>query len=215
MSADNGSGSAAGTRHAALQSLPEAGEKHASTPPPRHDSFILEQSGLVRIMHRICRRLGEDYCMYGDPAYPQSRWIASPFRQVSRQLPLNTVEARFNAWMSSLRIPNEWGFGRIKTNFAYLDFSKGMKPYQQDLASYWPAAQILQNCHTCCYGCQMAMYYDCRPPELEEYLRMGENLRARRVCRLVQNTEGFRWGSSDVITNSLRLYTTYVMFRLL
>jgi len=108
MSADNGSGSAAGTRHAALQSLPEAGEKHASTPPPRHDSFILEQSGLVRIMHRICRRLGEDYCMYGDPAYPQSRWIASPFRQVSRQLPLNTVEARFNARMSSLRIPNEW-----------------------------------------------------------------------------------------------------------
>jgi len=36
----------------------------------RHDSFILEQSGLVRIMHRIFRRLGGDYCMHGTRRTP-------------------------------------------------------------------------------------------------------------------------------------------------
>ena len=44
-SADNGSGSAAGTRRAALQSLPEAGEKHTSTPPPRQGGRKKTQGG--------------------------------------------------------------------------------------------------------------------------------------------------------------------------
>ena len=44
--------------------------------------------------------------------------------------------------MSAVRITNEWGFGKIKGNFAYLDFSKGMKPYEQDISRLWPVARF-------------------------------------------------------------------------
>ena len=50
--------------------------------------------------------------------------------------------------MSSARIAVEWGFGKIKGNFAYLDFAKGMRPYQSDIQKFWPVAQILTNCPT-------------------------------------------------------------------
>ena len=81
---------------------------------------MLEKSKLVPIMHRICRRLGAAYCAYGDPAYPQGAYLAGPFKHTN----LNVREARFNRKMSANRIPNEWGFGKIKLNFSYLDFEK-------------------------------------------------------------------------------------------
>jgi len=77
--------------------------------------------------------------------------------------------------MSRARIPNEWGFGKLKLNFAYLDFKQGLKPFQQDIAVYWPVAQMLNNCHTCLYGSQTNTYFDMPQPNLEEYLRMGSD----------------------------------------
>ena len=87
-----------------------------------HDAHMLHLSKLPRIMRRICRRLGTVYSLYGDPAYPQSQYISGPFRHTR----LNDAEALFNVRMSSTRISNEWGFGKIINNWAYLDFRKGM-----------------------------------------------------------------------------------------
>ena len=134
----------------------------------RHDSFMLERSQLVRIMRRICRHQGRTFCMYGDPAYPQSRWIEGPFKDEDHLL--SPAMVQFNAAMSAVRIPNEWGFGKIKGNFAFLDFEKGMKPYLNDIQGYWPVAQILCNCHTCLYGSQTSLYFQCRPPQLPAYM---------------------------------------------
>ena len=118
----------------------------------RHnDAFMLERSEVIPAMRRACRRARKTYQLYGDPAYPQSAWLSSPFP--THVLP-TAAEARFNRRMSSARIAVEWGFGKIKTNWAYLDFKKGMKPYQSDLQKFWPVAQILTNCHTCIYGNQ-------------------------------------------------------------
>lgn len=132
-----------------------------------HDAHMLDQSGVVRVMRRICRRLGKAYQLYGDPAYPQSQWIGTPFPTHSRLTP---AEALFNAQMSSTRISNEWGFGKIKLNWHFLDLENGHKLFLNDVQKYWPVAQILTNCHTCCYGSQTSQYFDCRPPSLEEYL---------------------------------------------
>jgi hypothetical protein len=63
-----------------------------------------------------------------------------------------------------------WGFGRIKTNWAFLDFENGMKPYLNDTAKFWPVASILMNCHVCLYGSATAKYFDCETPTLEQYL---------------------------------------------
>ena len=37
-------------------------------------------------------------------------------------------------------------------------------------------AQILTNCHTCLYGNQTSQYFDVMPPELENYLGMGQSM---------------------------------------
>ena len=145
-----------------------------------NDAFMLDKSNLIRIMRRICRRLGRVYCLYGDPAYPLSRWLMAPFKHRM----LNGAEANFNTQMSKARIPNEWGFGKIKGLWAYLDFRKGMKPYQQDIQRLWPVATILTNCHTCCYGAQTGWYFDLEPPELEVYVSMGRGYRARHQGRI-------------------------------
>ena len=131
-----------------------------------HDSFMMDQSGLVRTMRRVCRRLGVAYSLYGDPAYPQSDWISGPFQHTR----LTSEEEEFNAGMSSTRISNEWGFGKIKLNWAFLDLENGHKLYLNDVQKYWPVAQILTNCHTCLYGSQTSSYFDIVPPTVEDYV---------------------------------------------
>jgi len=135
-----------------------------------NDAFMLHESRLIPIMRRISRRLGQAYCLYGDPAYPLSRWMSAPFKHAV----LNADEAHFNTQMRRTRIPNEWGFGKIKGNFAYLDFSKGMEPYKNDIQRLWPVAVIFTNCHTCLYGSQTGWNFHMEPPTLEEYVHMGE-----------------------------------------
>ena len=138
-----------------------------------HDAFMLDRSGVISVMRRACRRAGRTYQLYGDPAYPLSPWLSAPFDASGF---ITGEEAHFNKRMSSVRIAVEWGFGKIKNNFAYLDFEKGMKPFLNDLQKYWPVAQILTNCHTCLYGSQTGRYFDLMPPSVERYLSMGSNL---------------------------------------
>jgi hypothetical protein len=113
-----------------------------------HDAFMLDRSRVVPVMRRACRRAGRTYQLYGDPAYPLSPWLGAPFPSDGL---ISGQEARFNKTMSAARIAVEWGFGKIKTNWSYLDFKKGMKPYQSDLQKFWPVAQILTNCVTRAY----------------------------------------------------------------
>merc|ERR1719424_2734128 len=93
-----------------------------------HDSHMFHRSRLLRILRRMSRAMGRVYCAYGDPAYPQSRWMCGPFRQLA----LNRGQAEFNKQMSACRIPNEWGFGKIRTNFAFVDYSKCSQPFLND-----------------------------------------------------------------------------------
>lgn len=105
-------------------------------------------------------------------AYPESDSIKCPFKG----LRLTVLEACFNQDMSRARIPNEWGFGKLKSLFAYLDFEHGLKPYLNDISVYWPVATILTNCHTCLYGSQTSEYFGVLPPSMEEYLENGEDM---------------------------------------
>ena len=50
-----------------------------------------------------------------------SPWLSAPFDASGF---ITGEEARFNKDMASVRIAVEWGFGKIKTNFAYLDRPK-------------------------------------------------------------------------------------------
>lgn len=137
----------------------------------RNDGFLLKESGVEEIMRDCNARLGWTYCLYGDAAYGQSRVIQGPFKESAG--PLTPREEQFNKAMSVLRVPNEWGFGKVKMLFAFVSWSRVLKPRLSPIGYYWPVAQILTNCHTCMYGSQTAKYFKLRPPHLELYVVMG------------------------------------------
>jgi hypothetical protein len=72
--------------------------------------------------------------------------------------------------MSRMRICVEWGFGKLKTLWAFLDWSKKLKIYGSPVARYVEVCGFFTNCHTCLYGSTTSSYFLCIPPTLEEYL---------------------------------------------
>jgi hypothetical protein len=81
-------------------------------PGARHDSFMLAESGLLTQLSQIMPRNqpGVDvYALYGDPAYPQSRYINGGFCNPGP----NSLEAQWNTAMSEVCIFIEWGLKEI------------------------------------------------------------------------------------------------------
>lgn len=81
-------------------------------------------------------------------------------------------DARLNALMSSSRITVEWCFGELKTNSAYLDFARQIKVMKSPVGKTFLVAALLHNCRVCLYGSKTAVYFNCDPPSLSEYLEL-------------------------------------------
>ena len=82
---------------------------------------------------------------------------------------------RFNLVMSGVRIAVEWGFGKIMSNFQYLNHEENLKVLRQPVGIYYPVANILANCHTCLYG---SITGDCEAmhPQTKAVTRRGSQL---------------------------------------
>ena len=134
----------------------------------RHDAGMLRESGVENDMRlHMTRPNNETYCVYGDPAYPLSPYIISPFRGGV----ITANQARFNKRMSKVRVSVEWGFNKLISIFAFLDYKKNQKLYLQPVGKYYKVAALLINCHTCLYGSETTSYFGLQPPSLQEYLR--------------------------------------------
>lgn len=134
----------------------------------RHDAYLLAESGLMHRLAALPRRQedGRPYTLYGDPAYPISPHLICPYRGAV----LTDEQQEFNRTMSSARQSVEWCFGKIATNFSFLDFKKDLKILLQPVAKYYVVGALITNCHTCLYGSQTSRYFQCQPPSLESYL---------------------------------------------
>ena len=128
----------------------------------RHDAFMLGESNLLQ---SLLEGHLQNYCLYGDPAYPIRPQLLAPYRGV-----VGDGETQFNKHMSKVQQSVEWGFGKVTKNFAFLDFKKNLKILLQPVAKYYLVGAFLMNCHTCLYGSQTSMYFNCAPPTLEQYL---------------------------------------------
>lgn len=85
----------------------------------RHDASLLRERGVEIDMSRhMTSPNNEVYCVCGDPAYPLTPYIIPPFKGAI----LSANEARFNKRMSSVRVCVEWGFGKLLSLFAFLDY---------------------------------------------------------------------------------------------
>ncbi|RLN60722.1 hypothetical protein BBJ28_00023087 [Nothophytophthora sp. Chile5] len=108
----------------------------------------------------------DGFYLYGDPAYPLTSWLISPVKQRV----LSDAESAFNRSMSRSRVTVEWCFGQIVRYWAFLDFKKQHKIFLSPVAKYYLTGTLLTNAITCLHGSQVASFFDCAPPSLEEYL---------------------------------------------
>ncbi|KAF2891121.1 hypothetical protein ILUMI_15052 [Ignelater luminosus] len=108
----------------------------------------------------------EQYVLYGDPAYFLTDLLLCPYagRNLTKQQP------HFNRSLSTVRKSVEWEFGKVISEFAFLDYKKNQNLLLQDIGDMYRTSVILTNCHTRLYDSQPNQYFNIKPPTLEEYL---------------------------------------------
>lgn len=126
---------------------------------------IFRDSGLYQKLEQLTN--GRQFVLYGDPAYPLLPLLFRPYSSGA----LTAQQQMFNKNMSSVRQCVEWGFGKVVSEFAFLDFKTNQKLLLQDVPTMYKAGVLLTNCHTCLYGSQTSDYFNVAPPRLEDYLR--------------------------------------------
>jgi len=55
---------------------------HGPIEGKRHDSTMLQETGVLRDLRRIAFHNGDPLCLYGDPAYPLGVHLQAPFRNM-------------------------------------------------------------------------------------------------------------------------------------
>ncbi|KAJ8909282.1 hypothetical protein NQ315_003525 [Exocentrus adspersus] len=70
---------------------------------------------------------------------------------------------------NALHYTVEWGFSKIISQFAFIDFKKNQKLLLQNLDTLYKVAVLLTNAHTCLYGHQVSDYFNVAPINLEQY----------------------------------------------
>lgn len=137
-------------------------------PGRRHDSGIFRLSGLYEELEQFTTFEGRNYVIYGDQGYSLRELLIRPYSE--REVEGHPERGNFNTIMSSLRVAVEWGFQKILSEFAFLDFKKNQKLLLQEVGTMYVTSTILTNCHTCLYGSQIGTYFNIQSPQLEEYL---------------------------------------------
>jgi len=135
-----------------------------------HDSTSVK---MIRLEEKLTDLLdftsegGVAYKVFLDSGYALGNTFITPF---SRRRALSPEERRFNREMSSVRQPSEWGIGRVKALFAFLEFKRNLRVLQMPLGAMFLVAVHLKNIHSTLYGSQTASYFGLPTLSLMEYL---------------------------------------------
>jgi hypothetical protein len=135
-------------------------------PGRRHDAGMFRESNLYQELVEVARFQHESYVLYGDAAYGIRELLLGPYTGGN----LLQIQRNFNNSMKVLRIAVEWGFQKVASQFAFVDFKKNQKLLLQEVETMYKIAVLLTNCHTCLYGSETSQYFDIVPPPLEVYL---------------------------------------------
>lgn len=144
-----------------------------------HDSTIFGESKLeewlIANIPEPEEEEGDVMRIYGDGAFGRSRHVARGYKGNF----LTPEELEWNVVMNTARTCVEWSFKEISRNFGYVSFSIQLKSGLSPIGGRYLQAGVLANCHNCLYqSAQTSQYFDCEPPELEEYLSAPPNLPA-------------------------------------
>jgi hypothetical protein len=99
--------------------------------------------------------------LYGDKAFMNASHIISAHHTV----PVHPLEAQDNQIAAAPRtVGVEHFFGKLKKNYAFLDFSRNLKSGMQAVSTYWRMGTVLCNFHTCLRGGSATAYFGVPPP---------------------------------------------------
>ena len=88
---------------------------------------------------------------------------------------IRATEARiaYNVSMSSVRDAAEWSYKDLKQYVSSQDYKRGLKLRQVPISLMYKAAALLLNFKACLnHGGQVQSYFKCKPPTLEEYIKL-------------------------------------------
>lgn len=136
----------------------------------RHDWTLYARSELDEQLEDVMVVDDVQYCIYGDSGYNERAFLEIPFQGSS----LTENQAAFNKAMSAARITVEWMFKEVKTYWTMVDFPRKMRVLQAPVGSLYVAAVLLSNIRNCFYRNETSIYFNCKPPTLEEYLNWRE-----------------------------------------
>ena len=124
----------------------------------------------TELLPALSRRLGETFCIYGDPIFARSIYVQKGYPEVE----MTWRQRAFNKAMNSARVSIENCFGSIVQQWAFLDFKRTHKLLWTRPGLAYMNAQFLANCINCLRPNQISQKFQCAPPSLREYLRADE-----------------------------------------
>jgi hypothetical protein len=142
----------------------------------RNDNFLLTESALLDHLAQFAFPGDVDentpieertFQIFGDPAYGVGPHIISPFSGMGER---TAEELEWNATMSAVRIEVEHGFGIVSNTWPFLNSGWKMHLYASPVGQYYRIGVLLTNCLNCLRPNQVAQYFDCPPPLLNDYL---------------------------------------------
>ena len=122
----------------------------------RHDAHLFQISQINGKLACLSQVSGSVINAHGDSAFPASS---------------HTMKG--GGWeMNRKRICVEWTIGKIVQQGASLDMSAHQQIYLNRPGALYLVGCLLTNFHTCVYGSQTGLYFSCKSPTLESYMRM-------------------------------------------
>ena len=137
----------------------------------RADPCILRDSNLLEVWRRH-PVLRNGYRMVADSAYPNNDVVTLLYKK-PRYGELAEHQRVLNSLLSPPRTSVEWGYLKIVTLWAFLDFKKQMMMLKSPIESFWHMSVWLTNLHTCVNGGNLISdYFGLSPPTAGEFLTM-------------------------------------------
>jgi hypothetical protein len=104
-----------------------------------------------------------------DSGLPSSKNVATPFGFDPNASSMS-YEHIYGVIHSRVRVPNEWGFGRVVNLFQTLQFKPGLKTGWTEPQKQYLVGLLMTNCVVCCEGSQTEKYFGVLALALEAYL---------------------------------------------
>ena len=122
-----------------------------------HDAMMFYESGLLANLQRHAVDVnGNQFCVFGDSAYPIDRQVITPFKGVN----ITPAQHDFNRVMQKLRISVEWVFGDIVNVFKFVDFKKNIKIGLSPVGRIYQFCELMHNARCCIYANKSSEYFD-------------------------------------------------------